>query len=554
MKNEVQDTVQIIPLGGFDKIGMNMLAIQYQESTILIDCGMSFPEDNLPGIDTSVPDIKSFLKYNAHINGIVLTHGHEDHIGALPYILPDLNLPVYGTPLTIGLVEKKLAAYGIKKTRTKAIKIGHMITLGEIRVEFLRANHSIPDAAMLAIYTPAGVIIHTGDFKIDYTPLYGESTNLQRLSILGYKKVLALISDSTNALRPGTTPSELNVAETLDRIFYTNKEKRMIIVTFSSNVDRVHQIINLAQKHHRKVVLQGQNMLDVLDVARSLGYMSFASDLFITKENMASCNKNEIVFITTGSQGEPMAELSQMAYGEYPWLNVCKDDLIIFSSIPVPGNEKSVARTISLLERQGATIIQQDMHVSGHACIEELKLIYSLVHPQYAIPAHGDFRHRSAGAKIAKKMGIPSENIFMIDNGDVLSISESNPGKIIDHIDFNEIFVDGRVVGDVGDTILTERHALADSGVVIIQISLERRSGRILYGPEIITKGLLYEVQSESVIRGIRDTAMRTLTGLSQKPTVSEIKNVLKTAVSEYISHTLGRNPIIIALVDYISI
>nr|MCR5102165.1 ribonuclease J [Butyrivibrio sp.] len=416
----MSNKVKIIPLGGFDKIGMNMTIIEYQNTIVVIDCGTSFPPNNMPGIDTVIPDISYLLNNKEKVKGIVLTHGHEDHIGAIPFILRQLNVPVYGTPLTIALTEKKISDMAIKKAKTKVIKLGNTIVLGDFKIEFIRANHSIPDAAMLAIYTPKGIIFHTGDFKIDLSPITGDSIDLRRISSLGSKGILALLSDSTNALREGFSPSEADVNVQLDMLYNKYKDNRLIIATFASNMDRVQQIISLAYKYGRKVILQGETMLSIFSEAEKLGYLHIPQDILISTDEISKFKDNELVFVTTGNHGEPITCLMDIASGKHPLIKLCQNDVILFSSIAIHGSEKSFSKILNDLEEQGATIVFQDIHATGHACAEELRLIYTLLSPKYLIPSHGEFRYRKAAAKLAISIGIPEENIFLIKNGDVL--------------------------------------------------------------------------------------------------------------------------------------
>ena len=426
MKQEnKQNKVKIIPLGGLEQIGMNMTAFEYEDSIIVVDCGLAFPGDDMLGIDLVIPDV-TYLKNNLDkVKGFVITHGHEDHIGALPYVLKDVPAPVYGTKLTIGLIENKLKEHNMMKTvRRKVVRHGQSINLGCFRIEFVKTNHSIADASALAIFTPAGIIVHTGDFKIDYTPVFGEPADLQRFAELGKKGVLALMCDSTNAIRPGFTMSERTVGRTFDSIFAEHKNNRIIVATFASNVDRVQQIISSAYKYGRKVVVEGRSMVNVIGTASELGYINIPENTLIDIEQLKNYNKEDTVLITTGSQGESMAALSRMAASLHKKVSIMPGDVVILSSTPIPGNEKAVSKVINELSMQGAEVITQDTHVSGHACQEEIKLMYSLIRPKYSIPVHGEYRHLMAQKGLAESMGIPKEHVIIMSSGDVVEIRD----------------------------------------------------------------------------------------------------------------------------------
>ncbi len=452
--------VKIIPLGGLEQIGMNITAFEYEDSIIVVDCGLSFPEDDMLGIDLVIPDV-TYLKENiSKVKGFVITHGHEDHIGALPYILRDINVPIYATKLTVGIIENKLKEHNLlKTTKRKVIKYGQSINLGCFRIEFIRSNHSIADAAALAIFTPAGIIVHTGDFKVDYTPVFGSTIDLQRFGELGKKGVLALMCDSTNVERPGYTPSEKTVGKTFDNIFAESARSRIIVATFASNVDRVQQIINSADKYGRKVVIEGRSMVNIISTASELGYVNMPNNILIDIEQMKNYPDEKIVLITTGSQGEAMAALPRMAASIHKKLSIKPGDTVIFSSTPIPGNEKPVSKVINELSMKGAKVIFQDTHVSGHACQEEIKLIYALTKPKYAIPVHGEYRHLKKHAELAQLMGIPKENTFIISSGDVMEVSDQRAG-VIGKVPAQGIFVDGLGVGDVGNIVLRDRQHL----------------------------------------------------------------------------------------------
>ena len=450
--------LKIIPLGGLEQIGMNITAFEYEDSIVVVDCGLSFPEDEMLGIDLVIPDI-TYLKENIDkVKGFVITHGHEDHIGALPYVLKEINVPVYATKLTMGLIDNKLKEHVLPKpVKRKVVKYGQSINLGCFRIEFIRTNHSISDAAALAIYSPAGIVVHTGDFKVDYTPVNGETIDLQRFAELGKKGVLALMCDSTNVMKPGYTMSERTVGKTFDNIFADNEKHRIIVATFASNVDRVQQIINSAEKYGRKVVIEGRSMVNVITTATELGYLDVPKNIIIEMEQMKNYPPEKLVLITTGSQGEAMAALSRMAANLHRKVSIEPGDTVIFSSRPIPGNEKNVSKVINELAQKGAKVIVQDTHVSGHASQEEIKLIYSLTRPKYAIPVHGEYQHLKAHAELAQGMGIPKENTIVLSSGDVLELTQER-ATLIGKVQAQGIMVDGLGVGDVGNIVLRDIH------------------------------------------------------------------------------------------------
>ena len=489
--------VKIIPLGGLEQIGLNITAIECDDSIIVIDCGLAFPSDDMLGIDLCIPDT-TYLKQNLEkVKGFVITHGHEDHIGALPYVLQEINVPVYGTKLTMALIENKLKEHNlVKSTKRKVVKHGQSINLGCFRIEFIKTNHSIADASALAIFTPAGIVMHTGDFKIDYTPVFGESADLQRFAELGKKGVLALMCDSTNAIRTGFTASERTVGKTFDAIFAEHKNNRIIVATFASNVDRVQQIVNSAYKYDRKVVVEGRSMVNVIGTASELGYIKIPEGTLVDIDNLKSYPDEKTVLITTGSQGEAMAALSRMASSVHRKVSIKPGDVVIFSSTPIPGNEKAVSKVINELSIKGASVIFEDTHVSGHACQEEIKLIYSLTHPKYALPVHGEYRHLVAQKGLAESMGIPKENVLLMSSGDVVELSE-NECKVVDHVQSGAILVDGLGVGDVGNIVLRDRQNLAQNGIIIVVLTLEKYSNQLLAGPDLVSRGFVYVRESE---------------------------------------------------------
>ena len=542
MKKAYVGSAKIIPLGGLDKIGMDITAIQYDDSIIVVDCGLAFPEEEMLGIDLVIPDV-TYLKENADkVKGFVITHGHEDHIGSIPYVLKEVNAPIYATKLTMGLIDSKLKEHGMQRqVKRKVVRYGQSINLGDFRVEFIRTNHSIADAAALAIFSPAGVIIHTGDFKVDYTPVYGEPIDLQRMGELGKKGVLALMCDSTNALRPGFTMSERTVGATFDKIFTDNKNSRLIIATFASNVDRVQQIINSAVKYGRKVCVEGRSMVNIIEVAENLDYLKIPEGTLIDTEEMKNYTPEQIVLITTGSQGESMAALSRMAASLHRKVSIQPGDCVVFSSTPIPGNEKSVAKVINELGMKGAKVIFQDTHVSGHACQEEIKLLYSLIKPKYAIPVHGEYRHLMAQKEVVQSLGYDKEDIFIAKCGDVLELSEEKAG-IVGHVQTGEILVDGLGVGDVGNIVLRDRQNLAENGIIIVVLTLEKYSGQLVAGPDIVTRGFVYVREAEELL----DEAREVVSGSVE---TCMDKNIIKDDLSEYLWKKMKRNPVILPII-----
>ena len=551
MKKEYVGSVKIIPLGGLDKIGMNITAIQYDDSIIVVDCGLAFPEEEMLGIDLVIPDV-TYLKENADkVKGFVITHGHEDHIGSIPYVLKEVNAPIYATKLTMGLIDSKLKEHGMQRqVKRKVVRYGQSINLGDFRVEFIRTNHSIAYAAALAIFSPAGVIIHTGDFKVDYTPVYGEPIDLQRMGELGKKGVLALMCDSTNALRPGFTMSERTVGATFDKIFTDNKNSRLIIATFASNVDRVQQIINSAVKYGRKVCVEGRSMVNIIEVAENLDYLKIPEGTLIDTEEMKNYTPEQIVLITTGSQGESMAALSRMAASLHRKVSIQPGDCVVFSSTPIPGNEKSVAKVINELGMKGAKVIFQDTHVSGHACQEEIKLLYSLIKPKYAIPVHGEYRHLMAQKEVVQSLGYDKEDIFIAKCGDVLELSEEKAG-IVGHVQTGEILVDGLGVGDVGNIVLRDRQNLAENGIIIVVLTLEKYSGQLVAGPDIVTRGFVYVREAEELLDEAREVVSGSVETCMDKNITdwSKIKNIIKDDLSEYLWKKMKRNPVILPII-----
>ncbi len=546
-----EDSVRIIPLGGLERIGVNITAIEYKDEIIVIDCGLGFPEDDMFGIDLVIPDVTYLEEHKDKVLGFMITHGHEDHIGALPYILKKINVPVFATTLTQGLIENKLREHELLDVvKRHTVHFGDVVRIGHFGVEFIKTNHSIVDAAALAIHTPAGVLIHTGDFKVDYTPVYGDRIDLERFAELGSKGVLALMCDSTNAEREGFTPSEKTVGRTFDIIFSEHKDSRIIVATFASNVDRVQQILNSAQRFNRKVVVEGRSMVNIIDVATKLERITIPEDTLIDIENIKDYPPEQTVLITTGSQGESMAALSRMAMGTHRKVKISPKDVVIFSSHPIPGNEKAITKVINDLLRLGADVIFEDTHVSGHACREEIKLIYSLTNPKYSIPVHGEFKHLKAHAKLAKELGMDSENIFILSSGNVLQLDDEK-AEIIGNVEAGPVFVDGLGVGDVGNVVLRDRQKLAEDGIVVVVVALDSYSGEMYSGPEIVTRGFVYEKESEELL-GNAQAQLRDYLESRNSKDVSDIhrcKNIIRDYLSEYFWKNTKRKPMILPII-----
>lgn len=555
MKKELQQNnvskLKIIPLGGLEQIGMNITAFEYEDCIVVVDCGLSFPEDDMLGIDLVIPDV-TYLKDNADkVKAFVITHGHEDHIGALPYVLKELPIPIYATKLTMGIIENKLKEHGIEKSvKRKIVKFGQHINLGKLRVEFIKTNHSIVDAAALAIYSPAGIIVHTGDFKVDYTPVFGDAIDLQRFGELGKKGVLALMCDSTNAERPGFTQSERTVGVAFDHIFMDHPNTRIIIATFASNVDRVQQIINSANKYGRKVVVEGRSMVNIIETASTLGYLDIPANTLIDTEQLKNYPEEKTVLITTGSQGESMAALSRMASGMHRKVSIGPTDTVIFSSNPIPGNEKAVSKVINELYAKGADVIFQDAHVSGHACREEIKLIYTLVHPKYAIPVHGEYRHLKAHSGLLKELGMAKENVFILSSGDVLELDKEQ-AKITGKVPAGAVYVDGLGVGDVGNVVLRDRQHLAEDGIMIVVVALDPYNSVVISGPEIVSRGFVYVRESDALIDEVRNIITGTLDDCMDKKISDwgKIKSRVKEDAGEFLWKRTKRRPMILPII-----
>ncbi len=544
--------LKIIPLGGLEQIGLNITAFEYEDSIIVVDCGLSFPTDDMLGVDLVIPDVTYLLDNQAKVKGFVITHGHEDHIGALPYVLKVLNVPVYATRLTKGLIENKLVEHElIDVTEVNEVGFGDVITLGKFKVEFIKTNHSIVDAAALAITSPIGTVVHTGDFKVDYTPIYGDAIDLQRFAELGREGVLALLCDSTNAERPGFTPSESTLGAAFDALFAEHKGRRILVATFASNVDRVQQIIDTAYRFDRKVVVEGRSMVSVIETASNLGYLNIPDNTLIDVEQIRNYPDDRMVIITTGSQGESMAALSRMADGNHRKISITANDTIIFSSHPIPGNEKAVTNVINELLQRGAEVIFQDVHVSGHACQEEIKLIYTLVQPKFAVPVHGEYKHLKAQARIAADLGIPKENIFILSSGDVLSFGPDD-AEVRGKVPTGAIMVDGLGVGDVGNVVLRDRQRLSRDGIIIVVFALDMYNKEMLAGPDIVSRGFVYVKESDELMNEAVEIVTDTIEGaLSRGQTDwNRLKTIIRDELGDYMWKQTKRKPMILPIIQ----
>ncbi len=545
------DYVRIVPLGGLEQIGMNITAFETEDSIIVVDCGLSFPEESMLGVDLVIPDVTYLTDNKDKVKGFVITHGHEDHIGALPYVLQQINVPIYATRLTMAIIENKLREHNlINNVKRKVVTYGQYINLGDFRIEFIRTNHSIADSAAMAIYTPAGVVVHTGDFKVDYTPVYGDTIDLARFGELGKKGVLALMCDSTNILKPGYTESERTVGATFDTIFEENAKSRIIVATFASNVDRVQQIINSAAKQDRKVVIEGRSMVNIVNTAIELGYIKVPDNMIISLEDMKNYSDDQLVLITTGSQGEAMAALSRIAASIHRKITIKPGDVVIFSSRPIPGNEKSVSKVINELSQKGAKVIIQDTHVSGHACEEEVKLIYSLVKPKFSIPVHGEYRHLLGQAKVAEKMGVPKDHIKILQSGDILELTEDS-ATVVGKTVAQGIMVDGLGIGDVGNIVLRDRQHLSENGLIVVVLTLEKGSNMILAGPDIVSRGFVYVRESENLMDECLEVVNIALDRLYDRGITDwgRIKTEIKDSLNDFLWKKMKRNPVILPII-----
>lgn len=548
-----KEKLKIIPLGGLQEIGKNITVFEYGDDIVIVDCGLAFPEDDMLGIDLVIPDFTYLEKNQEKIRGLVITHGHEDHIGAIPYLLQKINVPIYATKLTAGLISHKLEEHKLlKSTKLKIVNQGQTITLGKIRVEFIRSCHSIPDAVALAIHTPAGTVVHTGDFKIDYTPIDDERMDFGRLAELGNKGVLALMSDSTNSERKGYTMSESTVGEVFDKLFF-NCTKRIVVATFASNVHRVQQIVNSAVANNRKIAVCGRSMINMISTAMELGYINVPENVFIDIDMIKNYTDEQLVIITTGSQGETMSALTRMAAGEHKKVTITSNDLVIISANPIPGNEKYVAKVIDDLMKIGAEVVYSSLeaiHVSGHACQEEQKLMLSLVRPKYFIPVHGEYRQLIAHSETAKKVGIKPENIFLTTNGRILELNEDE-AALTGTVPFGKVMVDGLGVGDVGNIVLRDRQHLSQDGLIIVVMSMDSATGEIVAGPDVISRGFVYVRESENLMEDVKKMLREEVRKLEEHGVRdwSTIKSRLKDSLRDYIFAKTKRNPMILPII-----
>ncbi len=545
-----KNKLRVIPLGGLGEIGKNITVFEYGDDIIIADCGIAFPEDEMMGIDLVLPDVSYLKGKRDKIKGIVLTHGHEDHIGALPYILREINVPVFGTKLTLGLLKNKLEEHRmLADTKLQTVELGETIELGVFQVEFIRSSHSIADAAALAIHTPVGIVVHTSDFKVDYTPIEGSPIDLARFAALGKKGVLLLMADSTNAEREGYTMSERTVGESFERIF-VNVPGRIIVATFASNIHRVQQIVNVALRSNRKVALSGRSMINVVNVALELGYLTAPEGTFIDIKDINKYSPERLMIITTGSQGEPMAALSRMAASTHRQVSIVPGDMVVISATPIPGNEKMVSNTINMLFQQGANVIYEsleDIHVSGHACQEELKLIHRLVQPKFFMPVHGEYRHLQHHALLAEKLGMSSKDIFIMSIGKVLEL-DSGTAKISGSVPSGRVFVDGLGIGDVGNIVLRDRKLLSQEGMVILMITIDKESGQVITSPDIISRGFIYVRESEELMSEMKNIAKNALSECQGKDW-STIKNNVKKSLGEHLYAKTKRKPMILPII-----
>ncbi len=551
--NFKKSNLKIIALGGIDEIGKNITVFEYEDEIVLVDCGLEFPEDDMLGVDLVIPDVTYLIKNSEKIKGLIITHGHEDHIGSIPYVLKQVNMPIYATRLSAKLIEHKLEEHHLlNQTKMTIVEPGQTINLGKMQVEFIRSSHSIPDSVMLAIHSPAGTVVHTGDFKVDYTPIDGQMMDLGRLAELGKEGVLALLSDSTNAERKGFTLSEKSIGPEFDRLFEGCK-KRIVVATFASNVHRVQQIVNSAVKYGRKIAVSGRSMMNMIDAARELKYIDAPDDLFIDIELIKNYTDEQLVIITTGSQGETMSALTRMANGEHRKVTITGNDLVIISANPIPGNEKSVSKVIDQLMKIGAEVVYSalaDVHVSGHACQEEQKLIMALTKPKYFIPVHGEYRQLMAHKETAVEMGIPRENIMITGNGRVLELNE-NEIKFTGTVPSGRVMVDGLGVGDVGSVVLRDRQHLSQDGLIVIVMSMDNQTGEIVSGPDVISRGFVYVRESENLMEQVKFFIRERIRELEERHITEwgAIKSTLKDEVRDYIFDKTKRNPMILPII-----
>lgn len=544
------NSLKVIPLGGLDQIGMNITAFEYADSIIVVDCGLSFPEDDMLGIDLVIPDITYLIDNAEKVKAFIITHGHEDHIGAVPYVMQQLNVPLYGTKLTMALIEGKLKEHSLLgSVECNVVSFGDTVKLGDFSIEFIKTNHSISDAAALAIKSPVGTIVHTGDFKVDYTPVFGDPIDLGRFAQLGNEGVLALMCDSTNAERPGFTSSEKTVGKAFDTIFAEHPTSRILVATFASNVDRVQQIINAAHRYGRKVVVEGRSMVHIIETAAQIGYIDIPEGTLIDIADVKNYPDEKVVIVTTGSQGESMAALSRIASSMHKKLSIKPGDTVIFSSNPIPGNEKAVSKVVNELFLKGAEVIYQDAHVSGHACQEEIKLLYTLVKPKFAIPVHGEQKHLRAQKSILESLGIPKENVFILANGQVLEFTEDT-AEINGEVATGAVFVDGLGVGDVGNQVLRDRQRLADDGILIVCMTLQPGTNLVFSGPVIVSRGFVYSRESDELMVEAQEVVTEAMHKIQDKEITNrnKIRDVIRDALSGFIWKRIKRNPMILPI------
>lgn len=552
-KKNTNNKVKVMALGGLNEIGKNMTVIEYKDEIVVIDAGLSFPEDEMLGVDIVIPDITYLLKNKDKVKGIFITHGHEDHIGALPYILKKIDVPVYGTRLSIGLIEVKLKEHKLNNVKLNVVTPKQIIKLKNISVEFIKNNHSIPGSCSLAVHTEQGVIFHTGDFKIDLTPIDGDVMDIHRICELGSSGVLLMLADSTNVEKPGFTMSERTVGAGLDDLFRKANGSRIIVATFASNIHRLQQIINMAVKFNRKVAISGRSMVNVIGVAKELGYLDMADETLIDLNDISKYDDSELVIITTGTQGEPMSALARMACSEHKKVEIKSGDLVIISAHPIPGNEKLISRVINLLFERGARVVYNDLadiHVSGHAAQEDLKLINRMVKPKFFMPVHGEFRMLKRHAKLAEELGMPEQNVFVMQTGQVLEL-DRNSAKITTTVPTGNVLVDGLGVGDVGNIVLRDRKHLSEDGLMIVVVTISKEDGKVLAGPDIISRGFVYVRESEDLMDGAKNVIKDVLNECEEK-NIKEwayLKNNIKENLKEYLYVKTKRNPMILPII-----
>ncbi len=550
---ESKKKIKVIPLGGLGEVGKNITVIEYGEEIIVVDCGMTFPDSEMYGIDVVIPDVTYLVNNKERVKGFFITHGHEDHIGAIPYILNHINVPVYATNLTIGLIQNKLEEHKmLDVVDLNVVKPGDIIELEKLKVEFIRTNHSIADSCALAIHTPLGIVVHTGDIKVDFTPVDGKVIDLQRLAKIGKQGVLLLMADSTNACHPGYTMSERTVGETLDNLF-SKGNGRIIVATFASNIHRLQQIINSSVKYGRKIAFSGRSMEKISEVAIKLGYLNMPEGLLIDLKDLSLYRDNQITIVTTGSQGEPMSALTRMASSTHKNIQIEKDDMIIISANPIPGNEKAVSKVINELTQKGANVIYksiEEIHVSGHACEQELKLLQSILKPKYFVPVHGEYKHLRKHILIAEEVGLPKERSFILENGDVLSLNRKS-AVISGKVQSGNVLVDGIGVGDVGNIVLRDRRNLSKDGIINIIVAIEKESRAIVSGPDIVTRGFIYVRESEELVNQIKRISYDSIQNSIDKNIFkwSEIKNNIRNDVGSFIYSKTKRKPIIVPII-----